>query len=594
MHVIATAGHVDHGKSTLIRALTGMEPDRWAEERLRGMTIDLGYAWTVLPSGEQIAFVDVPGHERFATNMLAGVGPVPAVLLVIAADEGWATQTEEHVRALHALNVRHGLVAVTKSDLSEPSAAVAEASARLDGTSLEGIPLVTVSSVTGRGLAELRRGLDDLVSRLPAPDTHSRVRLWLDRSFTIHGTGTVVTGTLTAGTVREGDTLLLSQRAVRVRALQCLGIPTREVSGVARVAINLRGVAREEVHRGDSLLTPGAWHRTRVVDIRMGGEVVPAELVLHVGSASVPTAARVLSREQDSGVVRLQLAVELPLQVGDRVLLRDPGRRLIIAGATVLDPAPPSLVRRGSARARVLALRDDMGVPDLQRELIRRGCAKVALLSALGVSVPDSMPPFAVATGAWIIERNKWDDWRHRLLAEVEARSAPDLLDSGVGQSELAHLLGLPDPKLLTGLVAACPQLVRRGSRIRLRGRPAALRSDVATAVDRLIAMLRNQHFAAPEQTELAALGLRHEELGAAAAAGAILRLRGDIVLLPDAPDQAAQRLQELPQPFTLSTARQALGTTRRVAIPLLEYLDAIGVTERLADGLRRLRAGSA
>ena len=156
MQVIATAGHVDHGKSTLVRALTGMEPDRWAEERRRGMTIDLGFAWTTLPSGEQIAFVDVPGHERFTTNMLAGVGPVPAVLLVIAADEGWRAQTEEHVRALDALGVSHGLVAVTRSDLADPAAATEEARDRLAGTTIAGIPAVSVSGATGAGLDALR------------------------------------------------------------------------------------------------------------------------------------------------------------------------------------------------------------------------------------------------------------------------------------------------------------------------------------------------------------------------------------------------------------------------------------------------------
>src|SRR5579862_8840587 len=177
MQVIATAGHVDHGKSTLVRALTGMEPDRWAEERRRGMTIDLGYAWTTLPSGEVIAFVDVPGHERFTTNMLAGVGPVPAVLLVIAADDGWAAQTDEHVRALDALGVRHGLVAVTRSDLADPTAAIHQARDMLAATTLAGIPAVSVSGETGAGIDELRTALDTLVAALPPCDPDARVRL---------------------------------------------------------------------------------------------------------------------------------------------------------------------------------------------------------------------------------------------------------------------------------------------------------------------------------------------------------------------------------------------------------------------------------
>src|SRR3712207_3930312 len=191
MHVLATAGHVDHGKSTLVRALTGMEPDRWAEERRRGTTIDLGFAWTTLPSGRTVAFVDVPGHERFVGTMLAGVGPVPAVLLVVAADEGWMPQSAEHVDALSALGVREGLLVISRSDLMEPDLALADAREHLAGTPLADVPAVAVSAATGAGMPALRRALDDLVARLPAPDPGADVRLWVDRAFTIRGAGTV-------------------------------------------------------------------------------------------------------------------------------------------------------------------------------------------------------------------------------------------------------------------------------------------------------------------------------------------------------------------------------------------------------------------
>jgi len=257
MHVIATAGHVDHGKSTLVRALTGTEPDRWAEERRRGLTIDLGYAWTTLGSGEQVAFVDVPGHQRFIGNMLAGLGPAPAVLFVVAADEGWRRQSEEHLAAVTALGLRHGVLAVTRSDLADPAPAIAEARAHLAASSLGDAPAVAVSGTTGSGLDELRRLLDDLVSGLPTPDPAAQVRLWVDRSFTMRGSGTVITGTLGAGTIRVGDTLELRGAPVRVRALQSMGQDHQQVQGVARVAINLRQVAADDVARGDAILTPG-------------------------------------------------------------------------------------------------------------------------------------------------------------------------------------------------------------------------------------------------------------------------------------------------------------------------------------------------
>ena len=227
MYVIATAGHVDHGKSTLVRALTGMEPDRWAEERRRGMTIDLGYAWMTLPAGDKLAFVDVPGHERFVPNMLAGLGPVPAVMFVVAADGGWMPQSAEHLAAVDALGVRHGLLVITRSDLADPAPATRQARAEIARTSLGAVEAISVSAVTGQGLDDLRAALIRLVDSLgaaaaagPAP-----VRLWIDRSFTIKGAGTVVTGTLPAGTVRNGQELALapSGRTVRVRGLEALG-----------------------------------------------------------------------------------------------------------------------------------------------------------------------------------------------------------------------------------------------------------------------------------------------------------------------------------------------------------------------------------
>ncbi|WDZ88148.1 GTP-binding protein [Micromonospora cathayae] len=235
-----------------MRALTGMEPDRWAEERRRGMTIDLGFAWTGLPSGETVAFVDVPGHERFVSNMLAGVGAVPAALVVVAADEGWMPQSAEHLAALDALGVTHGVLAVTRADLADPGPALARARAEIAASSLGSVEAVAVSGVTGVGLSGLRGALDRLVGRLPAAVVDAPVRLWVDRSFTVRGAGTVVTGTLGAGRLRVGDRLEVAGVAepVRVRGLHALGVARERVDAVARVAVNLRGVPRERVGRG--------------------------------------------------------------------------------------------------------------------------------------------------------------------------------------------------------------------------------------------------------------------------------------------------------------------------------------------------------
>ena len=206
MYVVATAGHVDHGKSTLVRALTEMDPDRWEEEKRRGLTIDLGFAWTTLPSGADVAFVDVPGHEKFLGNMLAGVGPAPVVLFVVAADEGWQAQSTDHRDALRALGVKHGIIALTRSDRATVDR-TAEIRTQLAGTPLADAPIIPVSAPTGDGIAALRQALDEVLADVPAPDAQAPVRLWVDRAFSVKGAGTVVTGTLAAGTLRVGDSL---------------------------------------------------------------------------------------------------------------------------------------------------------------------------------------------------------------------------------------------------------------------------------------------------------------------------------------------------------------------------------------------------
>ncbi|MFN2451668.1 MAG: selenocysteine-specific translation elongation factor, partial [Candidatus Dormibacteria bacterium] len=492
MQVIATAGHVDHGKSTLIRALTGMEPDRWAEERRRGMTIDLGYAWMTLPSGTQAAFVDVPGHERFTTNMLAGVGPVPAVLLVIAADAGWATQTEEHVCALDALGVREGLVAVTRCDLADPAPVAEEARRRLSRTCLAGLSATAVSGVTGEGLPRLVQALDELAQRLPDSAPDARVRMWVDRSFTIRGAGTVVTGTLPAGTLRRGDALELHGSRVTVRGLHCLGLPVDEVRGPARVAVNLRGIEPAEVSRGAALLTPGAWHSTAVLDGRADREALPSHVVLHVGSAAIPASVRPLSPPPRAdagaggGAVRLTLATELPLQVGDRLLLRDPGRRQLLGGVTVVDPMPPVLRRRGAARTRATALAGDAGVPSLAAELHRRGAVSERQLAALGVPLPAPMPPQVVAAAGWLCTDALWTIWRRALAAAVDTAPRGSLIDDGSASADLVRSLQLPDPALLGALLPGCPELEEVRGRVRRRGSGPTLRADLRAAVARL------------------------------------------------------------------------------------------------------------
>ncbi len=625
----------------LVRALTGMEPDRWEAEQRRGMTIDLGFAWMTLPSGEEIAFVDVPGHERFITNMLAGAGPAPGVLFVVAADEGWMPQSAEHLAAIDALGVRHGLLVVTRADLADPAPALEQATLKIADTSLGEVEAVTVSALTGQGLPELAAALGRLVARLPEPDPGGSVRLWLDRVFAIKGSGTVVTGTLQAGTVRTGDELVLTpaMRALRVRGVQSLSAPAAQVSGVARVALNLRGVSARELGRGMALVHAGRWTLASVIDVRLthlpagrqpsGSMRLPSRLTLHIGAARAVARVRMLGGR----AARLSLDHPLPLHVGDRVLLRDPGAAADRAtgrpvfGATVLDVSPPRLRGNGAAAAAAQELASWPEPPTAPDLLRRHRLLRVAVASAMGLS--DLPPP---VSGEWLADPAHWQRLRQRLPAAVAAHAARDPLAAGLPLDAARAELGLPDRGLVEALAAGRPGdgtgggdtgggadelIVASGGYLRRatgseRGqpdeagaavapgrRPAGgaiqvprpdLPARVADAVQAVLTDLADAPFSAPDAERMRELGLDARAAAAAERAGLLLRLTGNVLLAPDAADHAARILAGLPQPFTAAEARQALGTSRRVVIPLLEWLDRKGTTRRLPDDRRVMR----
>ncbi|HEU4337938.1 MAG TPA: SelB C-terminal domain-containing protein [Nocardioides sp.] len=583
MHVVATAGHVDHGKSTLVRALTGTDPDRLEEERRRGLTIELGYAWTSWPDVGDVAFVDVPGHERFLTTMLAGIGPVPAALLVVAADDPWMPQAAEHLAALDALGVGHGVVAVTRSDLADPAPAIARAAAEVARTSLAGAPVVAVSGRTGAGLDDLRAALAAMLAALPPPDPAADVRLWVDRRFTVRGAGTVVTATLPSGTVRVGDTLADGDRLVRVRGLQALGRDADAVSGTARVALNLTGDV-DGIRRETVLTTPDAWHHTEVVDVRLrtgpGDGGPPLAPQLHVGAADVAVRHRPLGDPGD-GLARLTLERALPLRVGDRMLLRDPGDRRLWR-VDVLDPDPPRLRRRGAARRRASQLAGVDGTPRPADELARRGLAHRDRLRRIGVPVPTGDH---LEAGPWLVSRGLAAALADRLAALVEEHARTHPLDPDVPLTVLADRLRLPTPDLVVPLVRPPQQVV--GGRVRAPG--SGLPSAVVSAVDAVRRELEAAPFAAPTADRLRELGLDDRALGAAERAGLLWRVAPGLVLLPGAADDAAARLARLEQPFTTSAARQELATSRRVVLPLLDRLDRAGLTRRLPDDRREV-----
>ncbi|WP_445153437.1 selenocysteine-specific translation elongation factor [Arthrobacter sp. Hor0625] len=594
MHVIATAGHVDSGKSTLVRALTGMEPDRWEEERRRGLTIDLGYAWTTLPSGRDVAFVDVPGHERFLGNMLAGIGPAPVVCFVVAADEGWQAQSGDHRDAVVALGIEHGVIVLSRSDRATEqrrAEVLAGTRAELAGTGLRDAPAVAVSAIDGTGLDDLRAALDDVLARVPAPTLTGRVRLWVDRSFTITGSGTVVTGTLAAGTLARGDRLMLlgdaTGRPVAIRGLQSCDTARTSVEPVSRVALNLRDVGPAEIHRGDVLVTPDAWATTAVVGIQRASGLeyteVPENIMVHVGTAAVPARLRPFGAD----LARLVLDRALPLVLGDRLVLRDPGRHSVLGGARILDADPPDLVRRGDGAkwAQRLAAMDPAG--DLAGAVAARGAVREDHLRRLGLLTGQDPAEYddIHVVGEWWVHAPVLEAWQQRLRTAVEELRQRDPLAPGLSMGAAAGLLSLPDERLLPHVIDGAT-LEADAGHIRVPGS----RDDLGAAepaVAELERRLSASPFHAPEADDLAALGLGARQLAAADRAGRLLRLRDGVVLLPSAPALAMRALARLEQPFTTSQARQALDTTRRIAVPLLEHLDSRGWTRRLDAGHR-------
>ena len=611
MQVVATAGHVDHGKSTLLRALTGMEPDRWQEERDRGLTIDLGFVWTDLAPGEEdpltVAFVDVPGHERFIANMLAGAGAVRQVLFVVAADDGWSAQSQEHLDILELLGVRHGLVAVTKTDLagSERAHTVAEDVRRhLSGTGLAEAPLVLTDAVSGRGLDELTEQLRTQVAAAPRPDDRNRARLWVDRAFTISGAGTVVTGTLQGGALDVGaDAVILPQRrATRIRSLQALGAPIERAGPGARVAANLPGLSPDELGRGDALVTSRApWLVTEAADVWT--RALPGHDVdrtgawhLHVGSAEVLCSVYPLLGEPipggSEGWVRLELETPLPLVSGDRFVLREAGRRATVGGGEIVDPDPGSRVRGLEQRLeRIEALEQVLLSDDRLPPLVAAaGGARPAerALAAAGHPPDTPLPDGLLRLSDHVVERGALTRWRDAVLERVRAHHEQQPSSPGLDRVALAGTVrGAGSPADLAGAVvdhlADEGVLHRSGSHYAAADQAARVDAAAQRRVEQLVELLSEEPLSPPKLEEAAEqTGVDYQQLQRAEQAG----------LIAAAVDEAIARLRTLARQegaFTAAQAKDAWGTTRRYAIPLLEHLDAIGVTD--FDGkLRTLR----
>jgi selenocysteine-specific elongation factor len=558
VRVIATAGHVDHGKSSLVLALTGTDPDRFAEEKRRGLTIDLGFAHAVV-GGEDVSFVDVPGHVRFLRNMLAGVGGVDACLFVVAATEGWKPQSEEHLRILELVGVRHGVVALTKVDvLDDPELvelAALEVADHVAGTFLAGAPVVPVAAPLRRGVTELARALGDLARRTPAATDRGRPRLWVDRAFAAKGSGTVVTGTLTDGTITAGGVVAVEPggRSARVRAIQTLGRPIEAIGPGHRVALNLTGIEHTGLARGDAVVAAGRWAMTSRFDARLDvlaslDHVVSRRgaYLAYIGSGEHSVRLRVLGpdsiRPGEGGLVRLHVGVALPLLPGDRYVLRETGRDETIGGGEVLDVAPVLPASRAHPDRdvdRVVAERGWIGVDDLE------------LLTG------ERRPP---TVGRWVVDPAALAAMARALAERLAAGGVPL---ASVGPRERAVL------ETMDGVVVDATE-----ARLAAAADPLADHPVVGVLAAGGLAPPPPEGIDRAALRELARRGVLVERDG----------LWWHAAALEDAGVLAARLLGERPEGFTVGDFRGAAGITRKHAVPLLAELDQRGVTRRRGD----------
>jgi selenocysteine-specific elongation factor len=612
MFTVGTAGHVDHGKSTLVKALTGIDPDRLPEEKEREMTIDLGFAHLKLPDGQQVSIVDVPGHERFIKNMLAGVGGIDLALLVIAADEGVMPQTREHLAILDLLRVEHGIVVLTKRDLVEPDwlALVAEEVGQtLDGTALAGATIVPVSSTTGEGLPELLQAMAELLHDVPPRQDRGQPRLPIDRVFTLTGFGTVVTGTLIDGNLRLGDEIeiLPKRRRSRVRGLQTHNRKVEIAPVGGRTAVNLAGIALEDVQRGNVLAYPGQLKPTRALDVKL--RLIPDaprglenddEVDLFTGAAEALARVTVLEAKTlqpgEEGWVRLRLREPLALVKGDKFILRLPSPSVTIGGGEVVDTAPRlhhrfrnqtltwlrSLEAGSPDQILLQALAGDQPV-DRGGALKKSGLAPEQAAESLERLIESGQ---AVALDNHLISAAAWQTMTARVKRDTSDYHRRFPLRSGIPKEELKNRLGLPLKvfNAALGSWAAAGELLDQGASVADAHFQLQLTPDLQRKLDSAVAAIRQKPFSPPPEAEL---GLNAEELAVLLSQGQLTRVSDSVLFDSGAYQQMVDRTVAhvgVHGKITLAEFRDLFDTSRKYAQAVLEHLDERKITRRVGD----------
>lgn len=617
--IIGTAGHVDHGKTALIRALTGIETDRFPEEKERGISIDIGFAQFSLPSGRRAAVIDVPGHEKFIKNMLAGITGIDVVLLVVAADEGVMPQTREHLDILRLLEIKQGIIVLTKKDLvDEEMLELVEADIReaVAGTFLEKAPAVAVSSITGEGLPQLVNLLENVLESTESKDTTAFTRLPIDRSFVRPGFGTVVTGTLVGGTIHEGDRLELLplDLEVRVRGLQVHGEKVTRAEAGQRVAVNLAGIERSDVARGHVLCAPGALKPTTSFAARLHLlHSWPKEMKhgvrvhLHTGTSEVLARVLLLEGDQlkpgDSAYVQIKTEEPLVVGRGDRYVIRSFSPVHTMGGGVVIEPHAHYKKSQAASAIAELKVKETGGLGGVIAETLARSGMTPLALSELAkrtgippetiqAELPGIAQDVRTLEGNLLVHRRGLGQFIAAVRSELETFYKQYPLRSGPGKEEVRRKLNIGGKEfaaLLAAAEAAGEMSVLR-DRISLPGRAPTLNSGQAKLADALRAAIGQAGFQPLTVGELkeAVRGRDTEEVIIyLTEQGEAVRVGDDLIVAASAMEEAARRTREhlkAQGKITVAEFRDLLGTTRKYALPLLEWMDEQKITRRVGD----------
>jgi len=629
VQVIGTAGHVDHGKSTLVKALTGIDPDRLKEEKEREMTIDLGFAWLTTPGGREASIIDVPGHEDFIKNMLAGVGGIDVALLVVAADEGVMLQTREHLDILDLLGVSSGIVALTKMDLvGDPEwleLVREDLASELAKTSLAGATTIAVSTVTGTGIPDLLAEIDQLLAQARSRPDLGRPRLPIDRAFTISGFGTVVTGTLLDGCLEIGQEVEIQPVGLRsrIRGLQTHRRKTDRATPGSRLAINLVGLSVDDLRRGQVVCLPGTLSGTVLLDARLrllerAPKPLPHDAAVDFfsGAAQVPARLRILDQKElapgQTGWVQIRLDQAAALASGDRFIIRRPSPSMTLGGGTVVSAHPPRRYRRfrpeAIRRLEVMAKGDpsqiilqvlDASSPLTVRQLEKHSSLTrddiestlMQLADSRGLSFLAESPPAQDApldANTLVASVMGWQKLMRRLVSLLEDYHRRQPLRQGMAREELKSKLRL-DTRLFNEVIAQAlreDRISQTQTLVHLPGHEVAFGADQQRRIDLLSGAIRKQPYTPPSVAQAEEI-VGREVLSALIEQGRLVKLTGSVLFDRQTYDQMVARViehLEAGSPITVAGVRDMFGTSRKYALALLEHMDEQRITRRVGD----------